>query len=58
MKYNVKFEWVFVLVILASLLAIYFTTGNDEIRLPIVMAIVASFSGGVGYIFGKSTPDK
>jgi len=58
MKYNIKFEWVFVIVILLSLLSIYFTTTNDDIRLPIVMAIVAAFSGGVGYIFGKSQPDR
>jgi len=58
MKYNVKFEWVFATLLLISLnIALYAFTDAD-IKMTIVMAMVSAFSASIGYIFGKSVPDK
>jgi len=55
---QVKFEWIFATLLLVSLnIALYSFTDGD-IRMTIVMAMVSAFSASIGYIFGKSTPDK
>lgn len=56
MKYEVKFEWIFaVMLMLACCIIIIF--GPEEARMPSAMALISGFSGSVGYIYGKSKPD-
>ena len=55
---RVKFEWIFATLILTVITAIYFMSNLEDVKLQIVMALVSAFSVSIGYIFGKSTPDK
>lgn len=58
MKYTVKFEWIFATLLLISLNIALYSFSGEDIRMTIVMAMVSAFSASIGYIFGKSTPDK
>lgn len=55
---QLKFEWVFATLILLVMVAMYFTSNDIDLKLQVVMAIISAFSVSIGYIFGKSQPDK
>lgn len=55
---QIKFEWIFATLILLILTSMYFMSQIEDIKLQIAMALISAFSASIGYIFGKSTPDK
>jgi len=59
MKYNIKFEWLFAVLIVLILTA-YLFIGNpaEDLATAIIMAFVGVVTGITGFIYGKSTPDK
>lgn len=57
MKYEVKFEWIFVTLLLVILTSIFFFVSDTDMRNVILVAFTSAFSGGVGYIYGKTRPD-
>lgn len=58
MKYSIKFEWLFILLLWASLNAIYLVSNDPDVRNIILLALTNAFSGGAGYIYGKSKPEQ
>lgn len=57
MKYTVKFEWIFAVMLMLACCSIIIW-GPSEAKMPAAMALVSGFSGSVGYIYGKTAPDK
>lgn len=58
MKYNIKFEWIFVMLVWASLVAIFFATNDLDMKNIILLALTNAFTGGVAYIYGRSKPEQ
>lgn len=61
MKYNIKFEWIFIIMLWVSLNAFFGVSVwvNDKDMMNIILlALTNAFSGGVGYIYGKSKPEQ
>jgi hypothetical protein len=58
MKYEIKFEWIFAVLLLVSINIMFYVTTDPDIKTAIAMAIVSGFSACIGFIFGKSIPDK
>jgi len=54
---NMKFEWVFVTMLLISLNAAMYIMDDVDLKLQIGMALVQAFGVGIGYIFGRNKPE-
>lgn len=57
MNYNIKFEWIFAVMLMVACCVIIWI-GPPEAQMPAAMALISGFSGSVGYIYGKTAPDK
>jgi len=57
MKYRIKFEWIFAVMLMLACIAIIIW-GPDEAKMPAAMALISGFSGAVGYIYGSSKPEQ
>lgn len=57
MKYEVKFEWIFALLLLLSLDGIFLLVTDVDMKNIILLALSNAFSASVGFIFGKTQPD-
>lgn len=58
MKYNVKFEWLYIVLITLILTAIFFFVQDADVRTQIISAFIGMLTLVGGYLFGKSAPDK
>jgi len=54
---GIKFEWIFVTMLLLSLNVAMYVLEDVDIKLQIVMAMVSAFGVGIGYIFGRNKPE-
>ena len=55
---QIKFEWIFAILILAVMVSMYFTSQDVDLKLQVTMAVISAFSVSIGYIFGKSKPEQ
>jgi len=56
---QVKFEWIFVTLIVLILTAYLFLgKPSDDLATAVVMAFVGTVSAATGFIYGKTKPDQ
>ena len=57
MKYEIKFEWIYLSVLTIGLFSmLYF--GNQEMQTQVTQTIIGLVTLVAGYLFGKSNPDE
>ena len=58
MKYQIKFEWLYIVLITAVLTAVFFYTQDPEQRNMVLTALIGMLTTVGGFLFGRSTPEK